>query len=170
MANYDITIDVTTVPISYTYKDERGKPQSAYRLPVAKKDTISWRVNIEHSNPHCLTIFFASQTPLADARNGRPLLTLLGTEKEGTAGEVKGLIDADAPGTFEYSVVVFDRKTRKRYTDDPRIIVGTGGITTAAQIREVVRELKGIERSDPALTKKIDFIEKRLEKVIDELE
>jgi len=171
MANYDVTIDVTTVPISYSYTDEKsGELQSAYRLPVAGKDTVSWRVKIADSNPHCLTIVFTSATPLADAENGRPVFTVLGTESEGTGGEINALIDAEASGTFEYNVVVFDRKTKKRYMDDPRIIVGTGGITAAAQIREVLRELKGIERSDPTLTKKINSIKRRLENVINELE
>lgn len=164
---YDVTIDVTTNPISYSYKILSGPPQPAYRLKVKEGDTVTWTVKSPGPR-HCAAIVFKKDTPLID-RNGRPMYTVLWSERVETPKGPQVIIDPDATGLYEYSVAILDEGTQVNYTDDPKIIVGSGGLSGEAQLALAKEALRDAAQLEPSRRREIENIEKQVEHVIDEL-
>jgi plastocyanin len=163
---YDVTIDVTRSPISYSYPS-LTVPQPAYRLKVKTGDTVTWTAK-SPGPKHCVSIVFKKDTPLID-RNGRPIYTLLWSERIETPKGPQVTVDPDAAGIYEYSVAVLDEGTQVSYTDDPKIIVGSGGLDGEAQLTLAKEALKDAAQLEPARRGEIENIEKQVEHVLSEL-
>jgi hypothetical protein len=118
-ANPVVTIDITKAPISYS-----ASGHNAYRLKAKNRDIVKWQA-ITSSTDHRVTILFLKDTPFSDG-NKKPVYAFHGSQDDEKKKGIGGTIDDDASGTYEYSVAVFDDKTNLTYTDDPKIIVGTG--------------------------------------------
>ena len=168
---HNVTIDVTKKPISYSV----GNPAAnAYHLQVNPNEVVTWTAVTSSPNPkHCVAIFFQKETPLADT-NIRPVRTLLWSERDETPNGPPVTIDPDASGIYEYSVAVLDEGTQTTYTDDPRIIVGTGNFEARTTITSALDELRKAaevaeRKREPELGKQIESVEKKLERAIDEL-
>jgi hypothetical protein len=169
--SHTITVDVTKTPILYTDTFSNGgapKTQPAYRLEVNTNDTIAWKI-ITSGGMHAAAIVFPNGTPAADA-NGRSVPLMAWSERDGGSPQ---LTIVEAAGTYEYEVVVYDETNKTRYIDDPRIIVGNGGIETEwkkisaalGDLREATTELSGM----PKQQKQVESIEQELEKKAAEL-
>jgi hypothetical protein len=164
--SYTVTIDVSTTPISYTVVDSSGAVHNAYRLRVKSNDKVSWKMKsggAQHG-----TVLFIRDTPLVDANNNNnPLFAV------DTLNAVVGLVDQGASGIYEYYVAVFDPTTNKTYTDDPKIIVGSGNIVVAAEIEPVLNtvlgEVKELKPSSSDQRRRVESIEDNLEKLIKQL-
>jgi len=159
-----VTIDITTAPISYSVSGH-----NAYRLKVKAGDSVKWQAKTT-SAKHRVTILFLKDTPFSDGSK-KPLYAFHGSEVDESGSGIGGTIDDDASGTYEYYVAVFDDKTNLTYTDDPKIIVGSGN-DAAAEITLALDDLKRADAqlsSKPKLQKQIESIEHELEHLIDEL-
>jgi plastocyanin len=162
---YSVTIDITTSPISYSVGGHH-----AYRLKVNAGDSVTWKAKTNGSTHH-LAILFLKETPLSDASN-QPLYAVHGSEVEETGSGIGGTIDSDASGTYEYYVAVFDGVTKKTYTDDPKIIVGTGNLEAEAELALALDDLKtaGTKLSSkPKQRQQLESIERELEHLMNEL-
>lgn len=160
---YPVIIDVTTNPISYSVAGHH-----AYRLNPDRGDRVTWTAKTTGPKHH-LAILFLKETPLVDANN-RLLYAVHGSEIEEAGGGIGGTIDNDASGTYEYYVAVFDNATNLTYTDDPKIIVGTGN--AEAEITLALGDLKRAEAklsSKPKQQKQIESIEHELEHLVNDL-
>jgi hypothetical protein len=142
--DYPVTIDVTKKPISYM-----NGSQNVYHLKIVSVnagDTISW--NAISSAPasggqqHSAGIFFPKDTPLIDD-DGRPMYAVVWSDREEALGRVKQKLDSDANGVYEYRVAVFDKNGSVKYSDDPKIMIGTGQVYLANKLIEVKEELQG---------------------------
>jgi hypothetical protein len=162
-ADYPVTVDVTKNPISYT-----ANGHNAYRLRPKVGKTITWAAKTSGAQ-HRLTVLFVKETPLIDANNN-PLYAVHSSDSD---PGVVGTIDPDASGTYEYYVAVFDDVTHSTYTDDPKIIVGSGNIVTPAELEpelnEVLGKVKELTSSRADQRKKVEAIEDKLEALIKEL-
>ena len=164
--NYTVTIDVSTTPISYTVVDSSGAVHNAYRLRVKSNDKVSWKMKsggAQHG-----TVLFIRDTPLVDANNNNnPLFAV------DTSNPVVGLVDQGASGIYEYYVAVFDPTTNKTYTDDPKIIVGSGDIVVAAELEPILNtvlgEVKELKPSSSDQRRRVESIEDNLERIIKKL-
>ena len=160
-----VTIDITKSPISYTVSGN-----NAYRLAVKGGDTVNWKATTTGPKHH-LAILFVKETPFS--LNKQPVYAFHGSEIDEAGAGIGGSIDANASGTYEYYVAVFDSATNLTYTDDPKIMVGSGNLTVDAELKELIllhSELEDVAaRSDPTLRKKIESIDEKLEKLIDKL-
>lgn len=166
---YKVTIDVTKAPISYSMTDPNGVVHNAYRLRAETGDKVTWTVKPSKTQYH-VSILFLKETPLNDT-NGNPTYTVLGSDQTTIPPMV---IDKDASGTYEYYVGVVDDYTKQTYSDDPKIIVGTGNFEARATITSALDELRktaeDVERKrEHELEKQIESVEKKLERAIDEL-
>jgi hypothetical protein len=168
-----MTIDVSQSPIVYSCVDPvTGVKAPAYRLtiPTGAGNTVTW--NITSSGPtqkHCSGIFFPNDTPFVDL-TGRPVYGFVWSEREEAANQVTLNVDAAASGTYEYRIVVRDIASGTTYSEDPKIIVGTGGIELITELRAIKAKLEEEAKSTPPeVQKKLEPIEKELGKVIDEL-
>jgi hypothetical protein len=164
--SYTVTIDASTTPISYTVVDSSGAVHNAYRLRVKSNDKVSWKMKsggAQHG-----TVLFIRDTPLVDANNNNnPLFAV------DTSNAVVGLVDQGASGIYEYYVAVFDPTTNKTYTDDPKIIVGSGNIVVAAELEPILNtvlgEVKELKPSSSDQRRRVESIEDNLEKLIKQL-
>jgi plastocyanin len=158
-----VVIDITTSPISYSVAGHH-----AYRLNADPGDRVTWTAKTTGPKHH-LAILFLKETPLVDASN-RPMYAVHGSEIDEAGSGIGGTIDNDALGTYEYYVAVFDNATNLTYTDDPKIIVGTGN--AEAQINLARGDLKRAEAqlsSKPKQQKQIESIEHELEHLVNDL-
>lgn len=158
--HYVLTIDVSKSPkspISYTYRDSSGKTQNGYKLPVFPGDSVSFIAVSNGNNRHFAAVVFLSGTPLDDS-TGRPVNALIWQESDEANPSVM-TVDADALGSYEYRVVVFDKENGAGYTEDPKIMVGTGGLV----ISKVLKELDEIAEANPKEKEKIKSIESNLQ-------
>jgi plastocyanin len=159
-----VTIDITAAPISYS-----ASGHNAYRLKAKNGDIVKWQAKTS-STKHRVTILFLKDTPFSDGSK-KPLYAFHGSEADEAGNGIGGTIDDDASGTYEYYVAVFDDKTNLTYTDDPKIIVGSGN-DAGAEISLAVDDLKraGAQLSSkPKLQKKIESIEDELVRLGGEL-
>ena len=169
--SHTVTVDVTKTPILYTDTFSNGGPpktQPAYRLAVNTNDTIAWKI-ITSGGMHAAAIVFPNGTPAADA-NGRSVPLMVWSERDGGSPQ---LTVVEAAGTYEYEVVVYDETNKTRYIDDPKIIVGNGGIETEwKKISAALGDLRATttELSEmPKQQKRVESIERELEKIAAEL-
>jgi hypothetical protein len=124
--SHTVTIKFVTSTASYsdTYSTNGGPPKTnpkAYRLPVAMNDTVVWKATTPGAK-NAVAIFFPNGTPFADS-DGRPVSMIVWSERGGNSPQ---LTVVEASGTYEYHVVVYDEDNKTSYTDDPKIIVGSG--------------------------------------------
>lgn len=93
-------------------------------------DTVSWtattsgRANQEHS----VGIFFPDDTSFVDS-NSRPVYAFVWSDRDEASPPVAA-VDPDAPlgSCYKYVVAAFDSLKSKTYIDDPKVIIGTGGL------------------------------------------
>lgn len=116
--SHTVTIDVSKYPVSYS---DPSQSVSAYRLCVKNNDSVVWRqdVTIRH---YSAMIFFSGGTPFAD-KDGRPVTSIVWSDRKSTSPVATV---TEESGTYEYHVAVYDEDNNKTYTDDPKIIVGSG--------------------------------------------
>jgi hypothetical protein len=165
MSSYTVTIDAAAIPISYKIVDSSGKVHNAYRLRVKPNDKVSWQMK-PGSAQHA-TVLFIRDTPLVDVNNSNnPLFAV------DSLNAVVGSVEPDASGIYEYYVAVFDPATNKTYTDDPKIIVGSGNIVVAADLESVLNkvliEVKELKPSSDQ-RKRVESIEDNLKTLIKQL-
>lgn len=143
-ASHSVSVDVTKKPIYY--KDENGN--SAYRLPVGSKDTVVWSIAPQSGITYtAMAIVFPDGTPFADA-DGRPLPILTWSDKDGKSQKATVVVSS---GEYEYCVFAYDQTNKIIYADDPKIIVGNGGLESDVRIMSVLdriqNRLDSVERS-----------------------
>ena len=150
--DYSVTIDVTTNPYTYTYKNSAGSGP-AYQLQVKQGDTVAFVAQTPNNSKHFAAVIFLPESPLVDS-SGRPVHAILWPEHN----PPKALTVNPAGGTYPYRIVVFDRDKETPYTEDPKIIVGGGTMRTA----ELVRQLHEVAEACPKERERIEVIEKNL--------
>jgi hypothetical protein len=163
-----VTIDVMTSPISYL---DPQQPGSAYRLCVAKGESVLWQAVTAKPNNgrYSAMVFFPNGTPFADTA-GRPITRIVWSERTSTDRQAAVV---EKSGSYEYYVAVYDEDHQKTYADDPKIIVGSGGVD--AEINTAIENLKQASAQlsrDPQLQGKADQIEaiqKELQHILAEL-
>jgi hypothetical protein len=165
MSSYTVIIDAGAIPISYKRVDSSGKVHNAYRLNVKPNDKVSWQMK-PGSTQHA-TVLFIRDTPLVDAsNNNNPLYAV------DSLNAVVGSVEPDASGIYEYYVAVFDPATNKTYTDDPKIIVGSGNIIVAVELEPALSRILGeVKELKPSSDqrKRVESIEDNLETLIKKL-
>jgi hypothetical protein len=157
---YTLTIDVTKNPIAYGAVDNHGNSTNGYKLRVFPGDSVSFKAVSSGKNRHFAAIVFLADTPFTDSVTGRPVNALIWSEGDEANPSVLN-VDADALGNYEYRVVVFDKESGAGYTEDPKIIVGTGGLV----ISKVLKELDEIAEANPKEKEKIKSIESNLQRL-----
>lgn len=170
--SYIVTIDVTTNPISYSVS-KNGTPQSgsAYRLYVANGDSVAWNVTTGNNDSYSAMIFFPT-TPLYDRTSGRPTNSIVWSDRATPSPVSK--VDASF-ATYEYHVAVNDEVKKKTYSDDPKIIVGSGNMGVEAKIRSAIDDLIQADTQlsgNPKLeeeAKRIEAIKNELQHILDEI-
>jgi hypothetical protein len=163
--NYLVTVDVTTRPISYTIPgpSPTAPRKRVYRLKVSSNDTVTWEAKT-NGPKHRVTVLFLKETPLIDTgNNNQPLYAVHGSESQPA---LAGKVDADASGIFEYSVAVFDDNAGGlTYTDDPKIIVGSGNSIT---LTDVLQEVEALKPTSSDQKKIVEDIEGKLHRLIED--
>lgn len=163
--DYPVMIDVTKNPISYS---AGGK--HAYRLHVKAGSSITWTAVTSQKNHH-LAILFLKETPLVD-KSGNPVYALQGSDAEEAGSGIGAGIDGEASGEYEYYVAVFDDATKTAYTDDPKIIVGSGGVSAAQDVSSALEDLRRANPrllNEPKLHEEAESIEQRLQDLLQKL-
>jgi hypothetical protein len=159
--NYPVTIDARTTPFKYT-TNVPVAGTDAYHLHVAAAtSTVTFTVVTSGANQHSAAIFFPNDTPFVDL-NARPMNAFAWSESEEGAKLALLPMDQDASGRFEYRVVVFDKLTGTTVSEDPKIIVGTGGFELETQ---VFKELNELSISCPKESEKIKSVEGKLKQL-----
>jgi len=168
--SYTVTIDVSSGSPSYSVSPT-GNPR---RLYVKDGDTVKWKATTRAAH-HRLTILFVKETPFIDVKSKRPVYAFHGNEADEGGVGIGGTatLDPIASGAYEYSVAVFDDdNVLLTYTDDPKIIVGSGNIVTPSEVEVltgVLQELKGL-KTPPDQREKIKSIEEELKELINKLQ
>ncbi|HWY52988.1 MAG TPA: hypothetical protein VNZ03_00890 [Terriglobales bacterium] len=166
--SHTVTINVITSKPSYSdTSTPRGKPPStnpkAYRLAVDMNDTVVWKATTPGAK-NAAAIFFPNGTPFGDP-NGRPVSMIVWSERDGTSPPTTVVEES---GTYEYHVVVYDEDNKITYTDDPKIIVGTGNIEAEANIALAAVKRAGASSPTDAENKLIESIEDKLRQLLEE--
>jgi len=165
-----ITIDITTVATTAKISYWVGTPpQDASNLHVKEGESVMWQAKTGGVSHRLTVLFRKNKTPFAD-KNG-PVYAFEGSEANEAIG-IGGNIGQVGSHSYKYCVAVFDDATKKTYTDDPKIIVGTGHLDAEAEIglaRDDLKEAYAELSSKPKLQKKILSIERKLERIVDEL-
>jgi hypothetical protein len=143
-ADYLVKVDARTKPFSYL--DGGGKPAYHLNVGVAAGSRVAWQATSVHSNKHCVAIIFPKETPLVDT-NGRPLYAVLWSEIEESSGPTYYNVDPDAAGHYEYTVVVFDRESGTTQSDDPKMIVGSGSLELAVELKSALSQLIEVRKA-----------------------
>jgi hypothetical protein len=161
--NYPVTIDARTTPFTYTTSVPMAATP-AYHLHVASANsTVSFTVITSGANQHSAAIFFPNDTPLVD-KNGRPMQAFVWSQTEESAPAMLPM-DPDASGQYEYRIVVFDKVAGTTTSEDPKFIVGGGGI----ELTEIIEKLNEIKKEHPGEDKTIESIKTELQQLFIEL-
>jgi hypothetical protein len=156
-----------TPPFSY-----RVGTQDADPLRVKPGKKIAWSVNLKRY--HLIVSFKNNISPFRDTQN-KPVLGFYGTEGDEGTMNIGGTIDPSADGnSYRYNVTVFDDSINKFYSDDPKIIVGTGINEAKQDLTLALGELKLAaaalsELHKQQLKAKVEDIETEVNKVIEAL-
>jgi hypothetical protein len=160
--SHTVTMKFGTSPTSYsdTYSTNGGPSTvnpKAYRIQVDMDDTVVWKATTPGAKS-AVAIFFPSGTPFADS-NGRPVSMIVWSERDGNSPQTTVV---ESSGTYEYQVVAYDEDNKTPYADDPKIIVGSGGIESDVKI--AMAAVKRARASSPNDTEKnlIEIIEEKL--------
>jgi hypothetical protein len=143
--SHAVTIDFTQSPISYSdaysHNGVVTPNPTAYRLVVYANETVVWKAKTSGTK-NVVAIFFPNGTPFAD-QNGRPLPIIVWSAKDVNSPTATVV---EQSGSYEYSVAAYDEDKGKSYTDDPKIIVGNGGIETDERVGGRVSKNNGKNR------------------------
>jgi hypothetical protein len=164
--DYPVTIDVAADnTLSYKVGGKSADP-----LNINANQTVTWKVN--GTKYHLTILFKKKKTPLVDP-NGKPLNAVHGSEQDEGTLKVGGKIGGGAKGhSYKYAVAVFDDVTNETYSDDPKIIVGTGLEDAKEELASALDEVKEAEvaLSDrPKQREQAKSIENQLEHLIADL-
>jgi len=167
-ADYAVTIDL--LPNNKLVYKVQGT--TADPLPVNVGKTITWRVNPSGKKYHIAILFKNKKTPLVDL-HGTPLNAVHGSDQDEGTLKVGGTVGPAAQGhRYKYAVAVFDDDTGATYSDDPKIIVGTGSDDAIQELSSALEEVKEAVvalKDRPKPEEKAKSIESQLNKLIDEL-
>lgn len=160
--SHAVTINFTTSPASYsdTFSTNGGPSTTnskAYRLSVDVSDTVVWKATT-HGTKHAVAVFFPNGTPFAD-QNGRPVSMIVWSERDVNSPPVTVVEDS---GTYEYQVVAYDEDNKVPYTDDPKIIVGSGNLESDVAIALAAVKRAGASSPNDSEKKLIESIEEKL--------
>lgn len=161
-AKYAVTIDTTKGSFDYYYVDAQGNQHECRNLNVTARDTVSFTAKTPGNKPHCAAICFLGQTPFID-QNGIAIYALLWSEQDET--NPQELTVEGALASYEYRVVVFDRGTGKGKTDDPKVIIGTGGLGLRLKELELIEE--EIKKISLRVEEKLKAIETKLNLLVE---
>jgi hypothetical protein len=172
-SSHTVTIDVTTSLMSYSESiNGVGQPGSAYRLYAENGDSVLWKAKTPGNAHYSAMIFFPKETPFADKTSGRPITSLVWSDRVPNSPE--GYV-VEQSGTYKYYVAVYDEDHQKPYSDDPKIIVGNGNMEATAQIRSAIDDLKQAYTElsrKPKLQEqanRIEAIKNELQHILDEI-
>jgi hypothetical protein len=167
-ADFVVTVDVTKTPFVYSCPQSPDPYNLYVDLTTAK--TVSWKAVSQGSN-HAVGIFFPKETPFLDP-SGRPMYALLWSEREENANPIIAKFDLYASGKYEYRVAVFDKQTGTTHSEDPRIIVGSGGIELGNKLNEIRGELESLKQSSNSeeVKHELKTIEDKLSRIIASLQ
>lgn len=164
--DYPITIDITT-PNTFKYSTPTQSDASVLKNVTANQ-TFTWAVKTPKAGNYRVTIFFLKKTPFADV-NKKPVFAFEGDSGHGgVGGKISG---SPSIGTYKYYVAVFDDESGLTCTDDPKIIVGDGD-DARTEIALALGDLKDADAkltSRPKLQRQIEYVEHKLEHLIDDL-
>jgi hypothetical protein len=93
-------------------------------LTVKPNELVTWKTSA--ARYHVTIIFKNKKTPLVDPTTTKPVNAVHGSEQDEGTLKIGGRVGQGALGHYNYSVAVFDDVTGDTYSDDPKIIVGTG--------------------------------------------
>jgi plastocyanin len=160
--SHAVTINFTTSPASYSDNSStNGVPSTpnpkAYRLPVDVGDTVVWKATT-HGAKNAVAVFFPNGTPFAD-QNGRPVSMIVWSERDVNSPPVTVVEDS---GTYEYQVAAYDEDNKVPYTDDPKIIVGSGNLESDVAIAMAAVKRAGASSPNDSEKKLIESIEEKL--------
>jgi|SRR5450631_893177 len=131
--SHAVTIDFTQFPISYSdaysHNGVTTPNPKAYRLVVYANETVVWKAKTPGTK-NVVAIFFPNGTPFAD-QNGRPMPIIVWPAKDVNSPTATVV---EQSGSYEYYVAAYDEDKGMSYTDDPKIIVGNGGIETDERV------------------------------------
>jgi hypothetical protein len=141
-------------------------------LTVNANQTVTWKVNNSGKGYHVTILFKDKKTPLVDS-SGKPLNAVHGSEQDEGTLKVGGTIGGGAKGhSYKYAVAVFDDANNETYSDDPKIIVGTGLQDAKEELASALDEVKEAEvalASRPKQREQAKSIENQLEHLIADL-
>lgn len=100
-----------------------------FSLVVYANETVVWKAKTLGTK-NVVAIFFPNGTPFAD-QNGRPMPIIVWSAKDVNSPTATVV---EQSGSYDYSVAAYDEDKGKSYTDDPKIIVGNGGIETDERV------------------------------------
>lgn len=171
-----------TIPgkgISYNVSPVAGSCQNTdgHKLFVNQNDYVQWAVSDGTSagttKGVTLTVTFRHSAP--DTGNH----AYSGTDKTGAFPASPAQLQTNNV-TYEYDIAVFDQNTNKTYTDDPKIVVGTGmnllweawedEDQARTLLTEASNDLKEAAVRDPELSSKIQEALQTLGQIADQLQ
>jgi hypothetical protein len=168
--NADHPVTIYLAPnnsVSYKEGANSGDP-----LTVSPNQTVVWKAITPGKKYHVTIIFKSKKSPFVDA-NGDPVYAVHGSEQDEGTLKIGGKIGQGALGhSYKYSVAVFDDVTNKTYSDDPKIIVGTGFDEARNALTAALGEVKeaDVALSDrPKQQEQAKSIENQLEHLLVEL-
>jgi hypothetical protein len=151
--------------LSYTEGANGADP-----LTVDPNKSVTWQVNTPGKKYHVTILFENKRTPFVGP-NGKPVHAFHGTEQDEGTLTVGGMI-GPTTGTYRYAVAVFDDVTKETYSDDPKIIVGTGFDEARDALTAALEEVKEADvalSGRPKQQEQAKSIEHQLENLIGEL-
>lgn len=169
---HGIKLDVTINPNHITYQSDDGAADPS-NLPVMHNDVVTWKAKT-HGPKHHLALIFAPLTPFVDVDTGFPVFAFFGSEVNESHGGGIGSNASIGPHVletgYEYLVAVWDDESKKTYSNDPKIIVGTGYNAAEAELESAKEKIKRAEElGDSSLKEKLIPIQKNLQDIINGL-
>lgn len=168
-------VTMTSDAVKKTIKYSSPCSSDASSLYVNSGDVVTWKAKTSGKKHHS-AIFFSPTTPFVDQASGDPVYSFHGSEAD-EAGGIGGqaMIGPDASGEYKYTVLIFDEMNDTTYTDDPKIIVGSGMAIARVELTAALAEIKkakALLSGKPAVerqTAQIASIEHELAEVIEQL-
>jgi hypothetical protein len=175
---YAVTIDFTQYPPKYSFActpangAKCASPNgNAYRLTVPQGSSDSNSVAFTVITPgaqHSAAIAFTQDTPFVDI-NRRPVYVFAWSDREESSGQNVLHIASDAAAQeYEYRIVATDNTNKKTYSDDPKIIVGSG--SSLNELLNVRARLELEEKRSPQDKEKFERLIRELDNVIQTIE
>jgi hypothetical protein len=163
---------VTIHPAANNNLSYKEGTNSADPLTVDVNQSVTWQVNTAGKKYHVTILFEKKRTPFVDLTTGKPVHAIHGTEQDEGTLTVGGTVGPNATGEYPYAVAVFDDVTKETYSDDPKIIVGTGFDEAKEALTSALDEVKEAEvalSGRPKQREQAKSIETQLVQLIAEL-